>query len=226
MRIEIAGLQQPPLAVVDTSPSPRPRRTPQEYDAAAERFTDSDQFRSTPVGAHYHREIAARAKGRLQDRQRRVRERQAAVLPDTPQHRAFAARGYASFGTTGQVSIGTRMVATVEALQAAAPLLSATSEAGRAAQAVFALIGRYNEGRASNGELDQAIKDMKFATPPATHHRRTGHPLAGREHAADRWAQAVASARELLNTVHDLDLQLELERRVRATPRPSRNLDR
>jgi hypothetical protein len=249
MRIEIASLQQPPLAVVDTSPSPRPhrerqllvpppfvrstligrhspRRTPQEYDAAAERFTNSDPFRATPAGAHYRREIVARAKGRMQDRQRRVRERQAAVLPDTPQHRAFAARGYASFGTTGQVSIGTRMVAIVEALQAAAPHLSATSEAGRAAKAVFALIGRYNEGRATNGELDQAVKDMIFATPPATHDRRTGHSLAGREQTAERWAQATASARELLTTVHDLDLQLDLERRVRGTPRPSRSLDR
>jgi Ti-type conjugative transfer relaxase TraA len=249
MRIEIAGLQQPQLAVVDKSPPPRPhrerqllvappfvrstligrhspRRTPTEYDAAAERFTNSDQFRATPAGAHYHREIVARATGRMQDRQRRARERQAAVLPDTPQHRAFAARGYASFGTTGQVSIGTRMVATVEALQAAAPHLSATSEAGRAAKAVFALIGRYNEGRATNGELDQAVKDVIFATPPATHHRRTGYPLAGREQAADRWAKATASARELLTTVHDLDLQLDLERRVRATPRPSRSLDR
>jgi Ti-type conjugative transfer relaxase TraA len=249
MRSEIAGLQQPPLAVVDTSlparphrerqllvPAPfvrstligrhSPRRTPKEYDAAAERFTSSDPFRATPLGAHYHREIVARAKGRMQERRRRARERQAAVLPDTPQHRAFAARGYASFGTTGQVSIGTRMVATVEALQAAAPHLSATSEAGRAAKAVFALIGRYNEGRATNGELDQAVKDMIFATPPATHHRRTGHSLAGREQTAERWAKATASARELVTTVHDLDLQLDLERRVRATPRPSRSLDR
>jgi hypothetical protein len=162
----------------------------------------------------------------MQDRRRRARERQAAVLPDTPQHRAFAARGYASFGTTGQVSIGTRMVAAVEALHAAAPHLSATSEAGRAAQAVFALIGRYNEGRATNGELDQAVKDMIFATPPATHHRRTGHPVRGREHATDRWAQATTAARELLTTVHDLDLQLDLERRVRGAPPPSRRLDR
>ena len=118
------------------------------------------------------------------------------------------------------------MVAVVEALHAAAPHLLDTSDAGRAAQAVFAMIGRYNEGRATNGELDKAVKDMIFATPPATHHRRTGHPLAGREHAADRWAQATAFARELLTTVHDVDLQLDLERRVRATPRPSRSLDR
>lgn len=247
MRIAITDRQQPERALVDTSPPARPhrerqllvpppfvrstltgrqspRRTPLEYDAAAERFTNSVPFRATPVGAHYHREIVARAKGHMQDRQRRARERHAAVLPDTPQHRAFAARGYASFGTTGQASIGTRMVATVEALQAAAPHLLATSEAGRTAQAVFALIGRYNEGRATNGELDQAVKDMLFAPPPATHHRRTGHPLAGREQAADRWAQATASARELLTAVHDLDLQLDLERRIRGTPR--QRLDR
>jgi len=249
MRSEIAGLQQPPLALVDTAPLARPhrerqllvpapfvrstligrrspRRTPKEYDAAAERFTNSDQFRATPVGAHYHREIAARAKGRMQDRQRRARERQAAVLPDTPQHRAFAARGYASFGTTGQVSIGTAMVATVEALQAAAPHLSATSDAGHAAQAVFAMIGRYNEGRATNGELDKVLKDMMFATPPATHHERTGAPLASGRQAADRWATATASARSLLITVHDVDLQLELDQRARQAPRPSRGIDR
>ena len=141
-----------------------------------------------------------------------ARERQAAVLPDTPQHRAFAARGYASFGTTGQVSIGTRMVASVEALHAAAPHLSATSEAGRAAQAVFALISRYNEGRATNGELDTVLKDLIFAMPPASHHRRTRRPLAGNQPAIERWAEATAAARELLTTVHDMDLQLELER--------------
>ncbi|MBS0546134.1 MAG: Ti-type conjugative transfer relaxase TraA [Proteobacteria bacterium] len=249
MRTEIAGLQQQSLAVVDTSPPPRPHRerqllvpppfvrstligrhspprTPQEYDAAAERFSTSDQFRAMPAGAPYYRDIGARAKGLLQDRRPRARERQAAALPDTPQHRAFASRGYASFGTTGQVSIGTRMVATVEALQIAAPHLSATSEAGRAAKAVFALIGRYNEGRATNGELDQAIKDMIFATPPATHQRRTGHPVRGREREADPWAKATAAARELLTTVHDLDLQLDLDRRVRGTSRTGRSLDR
>ncbi len=247
MRTEIAGLEQPRPTVVDKSPRPRrerqifvpppfvrspivgqpsPRRTLQQYDAAVDRFINSDQFRATPVGPEYHREIAARAEVRTQSGRRRARERQAAVLPDTSQHRAFAARGYASFGTKGQVSIGTSMVATVEALQAAAPHLLDTSEAGRAAKAVFGLIGRYNEGRATNGELDQIVKDMIFATPPATHHRRTGHLLSGGKQASDRWAKATASARELLTTVHDLDLQIDLERRIQGTPRSSRSLDR
>src|SRR5476651_1884866 len=216
MRIEIAGLQQPQLAVVDKSPPPRPhrerqllvpppfvrstligrpspRRTPQAYDAAAERFVDSDAFRATPAGAQYHRERAARAELRAQDRRQRARDRQAAVLPDTPAHRAFAARGYANFGNAGQLAIGTRMVAVVEALQAAAPHLLATSEAGRAAGAVFAMIGRYNEGRATNGELDKVVKDMIFAAPPSTHHERTGAHLAVGQQAADRWAKATAS---------------------------------
>jgi len=118
------------------------------------------------------------------------------------------------------------MVATVEALQAAAPHLSATSDAGHAAQAVFAMIGRYNEGRATNGELDKVLKDMMFATPPATHHERTGAPLASGRQAADRWATATASARSLLITVHDVDLQLELDQRARQAPRPSRGIDR
>jgi hypothetical protein len=118
------------------------------------------------------------------------------------------------------------MVAVVEALQAGAPHLSATSDAGRAAQTVFATIGRYNEGRATNGELDEVLKDMIYATPPATHHRRTGTTLAGARQAAARWATATASAHELLTAIHDMDLQLELDRRARQTPRPSRGVDR
>jgi Ti-type conjugative transfer relaxase TraA len=216
----------PPFVRATASGRPSPRRTPKEYDAAAERFVDSDAFRATPAGVAYHREIAARAKLRGQERRHRARDRQAAVLPDTPAHRAFAARGYASFGNADQVAIGARMVAVVEALQAAAPHLLATSAAGHAAHAVFAMIGRYNEGRATNGELDQVLKDMMFAAPPATHHERTGAPLAGGQQAADRWATATASARALLTTVHDADLQLELDQRARQAPRPSRGVDR
>jgi Ti-type conjugative transfer relaxase TraA len=249
MGAEIARLQPTQLVVVDTSPStrtrrerqlfvpppfvrstmigrPSPRRTPQQYDAAVERFIHSEPFRATPVGADHLRDIATRAEGRAQARRQRAHDRQVGVLPDTPQHRAFAARGYASFGTAGQVSIGTKMVATVEALQAAAPHLSATSEAGRAAKSLFALIGRYNEGRATNGELDRIAKDMIFATPPATYHHRTGHALPGGQQAADRWAKATAAARALLTIVHDLDLQIDLERRVRETPRPRPGVDR
>ena len=148
------------------------------------------------------------------------------MLPDTPAHRAFAARGYASFGNADQVAIGARMVAVVEALQAAAPHLLDTSDAGRAAQAVFAMIGRYNEGRATNGELDKVLKDMMFATPPATHHERAGRPLAGGQEAVERWAAATAAARALLTTVHDVDLQLELDQRARQAPRPNRGVDR
>ncbi len=205
---------------------PSPRRTPQEYDAASERFVNSDGFRATPIGARYHREIAARAEARAQDRRQRARERQVAALPDTPQHRAFAARGYGSFGTTGLVAVGANMLAIVEALHAAAPHLSATSEAGRSAQAAFVTIGRYSEGRATNGELDTVLKDLIFAMPPATHHRRTGRPLAGNQPAIERWAKATASARELLTTVHDMDLQLELDRLDRHVPQPSRGVDR
>jgi hypothetical protein len=248
MRPEIACLREQPPAPVDELPvQPRresrifvpppfvqsarvgrlsPRRTPQEYDAASERFVNSDGFRATPIGTQYHREIAARAEARAQDRRQRARERQAAALPDTPQHRAFATRGYGSFGTTGLVAVGAKMLATVEALHAAAPHLSATSEAGRTAQAAFVTIGRYSEGRATNGELDTVLKDLIFAMPPATHHRRTSRPLAGNRPAIERWAKAAASARELLTTVHDMDLQLELDRRGRHVPQPSRGVDR
>jgi hypothetical protein len=145
---------------------------------------------------------------------------------DTPQHKAFAARGYGSFGTTGLVTVGAKMLATVEALHAAAPHLSATSDAGRSAQAAFTIIGRYSEGRATNGKLDTVLKDLIFAMPPATHHRRTGRPLAGNQLTIERWAKATASARELLTTVHDMDLQLELDRRGRQLPQPSRGVDR
>ena len=203
-----------------------PRRTPQQDDASAARFVNSETFRATPAGAQYHPEIAARAELRAQDSRQRARDRQAAVLPDTPQHRAFAGRGYASFGNADQVAIGARMVATVEALQAAAPHLLATSAAGRAAGALFAMIGRYNKGRATNGELDKVLKDMMFATPPATHHHRTGAHLAVGQQAADRWATATASAHALLTAVHDVDLQLELDQRARQAPRPGRGAER
>jgi hypothetical protein len=216
----------PPFVRSTASGRPSPRRTPQQDAAAAERFVNSDAFRATPAGLEYHRERAARAELRAKERRQRARDRQAAVLPDTPAHRAFAARGYASFGNADQVAIGTRMVAVVEALQAAAPHLLATSAAGRAAGAVFAMIGRYNEGRATNGELDRVLKDIMFAAPPATHHERTGAPLAGGQQAADRWVTATASARALLTTVHDVDLQLELDQRARQVPRPSRGVDR
>ncbi len=202
------------------------RRLPQQDDAAAERFVNSDAFRATPAGAQYHRERAARAELRAQDSRQRARDRQASVLPDTPQHRAFAARGYASFGNADQMAIGTRMVAVIEALQAVAPHLLATSAAGRAAGAVFAMIGHYNKGRATNGELDKVLKDMMFATPPATHHHRTGAHLTVGQQAADRWVKATASARALLTTVHDVDLQLELDQRSRQAPRPDRGADR
>ena len=203
-----------------------PRRTPQQDDASAARFVNSETFRASPAGAQYHPEIAARAELRAQDSRQRARDRQAAVLPDTPQHRAFAGRGYASFGNADQVAIGARMVATVEALQAAAPHLLATSAAGRAAGALFAMIGRYNKGRATNGELDKVLKDMMFATPPATHHHRTGAHLAVGQQAADRWATATASAHALLTAVHDVDLQLELDQRARQAPRPGRGAER
>ena len=111
---------------------------------------------------------------------------------------------YGSFGTTGLVAVGAKMLATVEALHAAAPHLSATSEAGRSAQAAFITIGRYSEGRATNGELDTVLKDLIFAMPPAPHHRRTGRPLAGNQPAIERWAKATTFARELLTTVHDM----------------------
>jgi Ti-type conjugative transfer relaxase TraA len=225
-RRELRIFVAPPFVQSAKVGRPSPRRTPQEYDAASERFVNSEGFRATPVGALYHREIAARIELRAQDSRQRARDRQAAVLPDTPQHRAFAARGYGSFGTTGLVAVGAKMLATVEALHAAAPHLSATSEAGRSAQAAFATIGRYSEGRATNGELDTVLKDLIFAMPPATRHRRTSRPLASNQQAIERWAKATASARELLTTVHDMDLQLELDRRGRQLPQPSRGVDR
>ena len=80
--------------------------------------------------------------------------------------------------------------------------------------------------RATNGELDKVLKDMMFATPPATHHHRTGAHLAVGQQAADRWATATASAHALLTAVHDVDLQLELDQRARQAPRPGRGADR
>jgi hypothetical protein len=190
-------------------PRPRSERTPEQQETAQKRYMASPHFQAR-VALEKDRLL-----GRQQDRDRRqaafdqtresrAAERARANMPDTPQERAFAGRGYGDFGKD-QAKVGTELLATVGTIQAAAPGLWENSEPGRTAKHAFAVVGLYEQGRANNGDLDKAMKDMIYANPPTAANRQTGEITPERQQAADLWAANVKQAQKMVDVVRAVD---------------------
>jgi hypothetical protein len=184
-------------------------RTPEQIDAAQLRYMRSPHYQARVAlekDRILQRRQARQENQAAHDAQREARRtaRLRANEPDTPQERAFAARGYADFGKD-KPTIAAALTATASSLQEAAPHVWANGEPGRYASAAFETIGAYQAGKATNGQLDGALKDLMYASAPTAANRRTGEVTPEREQAVAKWQAVVNQAEKLANVVRSAD---------------------
>jgi hypothetical protein len=184
-------------------------RTPEQQEVARQRYMQSAHFQARVLLEK--EKIRDRQQARQADRadfeagrEARQTARLRANEPDTPAEQAFAARGYNDFGRD-KAKVMAELTITGAALQAAAPHVWETSEPGRMLTAAFNTLGSYQAGKATNGQLDAALKDLIHANPVTAANRRTGEITPQRQEAANLWKAAVDQAEKMVVLVRTTD---------------------